>query len=199
MNTTQELLVGLREGSCTSIAVCSGTDRYILTYQCDCGHIYTEKIRRGLTRCPACHPQEIAKRERREQKRLANPPYSTSYPREYKTWQGILSRCNNPKDKKYFRYGGRGIKVCERWLTFKSFLDDMGERPDGMSIDRINNDGDYEPSNCRWATPKEQAQNTSRNVNITINGETHCLSEWERRLNLSRSRIMTLYHKGELS
>ena len=89
--------------------------------------------------------------------------------------------------------------MCERWLTFKNFLEDMGERPEGMSLDRINNDGDYEPSNCKWSTQREQTQNTRRNVNITINGETCCLSEWARRLNLSRQRIMTLYRKGELS
>jgi hypothetical protein len=77
----------------------------------------------------------------------------------YAIWQSMVQRCGNPKRKDYARYGGRGIKVCERWLTFASFLADMGERPSGMSLDRIDNNGNYEPRNVRWATPKEQRAN----------------------------------------
>ena len=77
----------------------------------------------------------------------------------YISWQGIKARCQNPNRSDYERYGGRDIKVCERWQDFENFLSDMGERPEGKTLDRINNDGDYEPGNCRWATPKEQRQN----------------------------------------
>jgi hypothetical protein len=81
---------------------------------------------------------------------------------EHKIWQGIIKRCTNPNNHKWHRYGGRGIIVCNRWKIFENFLADMGERPKGLSIDRINNDGNYEPGNCRWATAKIQANNQTR-------------------------------------
>lgn len=76
--------------------------------------------------------------------------------RTYNSWISMKTRCNNPNALKYPHYGGRGIKVCEQWQSFEAFYADMGERPEGLTLDRINNDGNYEPSNCRWATASEQ-------------------------------------------
>ena len=82
-----------------------------------------------------------------------------SYTSTFRIWTGILRRCNNSNFKHYKYYGGRGIKVCDRWLRFENFLSDMGIRPEGLQIDRINNDGNYEPSNCRWVTPSVNLTN----------------------------------------
>jgi len=106
--------------------------------------------------------------------RLQNPE-----PPEKAVWFTMKSRCYNKNNKKYANYGGRGITVCERWLgSFDKFLQDMGPRPEHGTLERMNVNGDYEPSNCRWATQKEQQNNRRNNVFITLNGATHTLVEW---------------------
>jgi hypothetical protein len=102
---------------------------------------------------------------------------------EYSAWLHMRERCFNPNNSRYARYGGRGITICERWNAYENFSVDMGLRPSPQhSIERINNDGNYEPSNCKWATRKEQQQNIVHARLITFNGQTLCLSEWARRL-----------------
>ena len=86
--------------------------------------------------------------------------------RAYSTWRTMVYRCTSPKSPNYAYYGGRGIRVCDRWQTFENFYADMGERPEGLSIDRIDNDGNYEPGNCRWATRNRQQRN-SGNAKLT--------------------------------
>lgn len=103
----------------------------------------------------------------------------------YSSWANIKDRCRNPRSPDYLRYGGRGIAICERWLDFSKFLADMGERPSGTTIDRIDSEGDYEPENCRWATKKQQGRNRRNNRMLTHNGDTLCLSEWAKRLGVA--------------
>ena len=97
---------------------------------------------------------------------------------EKSVWYGMRARVLSPKNKDYARYGGRGIKICDRWFSFDNFLSDMGARPVGSSIDRIDNNGDYEPSNCRWATRKEQMRNTSRSIIVEIGGIARTRLDW---------------------
>lgn len=104
----------------------------------------------------------------------------TAYNRQLKwVWSSMKQRCHNPNDKSYARYGAKGIQVCQSWRdSFDSFISDMGPRPDGHTLERIDSKGNYEPGNVRWATYTEQARNTSRNHLHTIGGVTKCLAEW---------------------
>ena len=108
----------------------------------------------------------------------------------WESWRGMLDRCTNPKHANFPSYGGRGIKVCDRWATFENFLDDMGERPEGMSLDRIDVNGDYCPENCRWADRVTQARNTRTNRLITYGGITKTLTEWAEDLQINVSTLI---------
>ena len=117
--------------------------------------------------------------------------------RTYYIWKTMKKRCINPKEKNFHLYGGRGIRVCDRWMDYASFLADMGEKPEGLSIDRIDNNGDYAPGNCRWATPKEQATNSRRTRIIEFNGEAMCIADWEKKLGLGDRTLWRRLAKGE--
>lgn len=112
---------------------------------------------------------------------------------EYRAWQGMRTRCSNPNEDAYPRYGGRGIKVCERWnASFEAFLADIGPKPSAKhSLGRVDNDGNYEPGNVRWETPFQQGGNNSRNRNFTIDGRTMCLAAWVR----ERGMVLNTVHR----
>ena len=115
----------------------------------------------------------------------------------YPVWRSMLQRCRNKNSKSYPNYGGRGIKVCESWKNnFYAFAADMGHKPEGATIERINNDGNYEPSNCRWATTREQTRNYRRNVKLTYRGRTQCVTDWAAELGIGRSLILNRLKMG---
>jgi hypothetical protein len=115
----------------------------------------------------------------------------------YNTWCSMIQRCTLPTCKDFKRYGARGIIVCGRWLIFENFLTDMGERPIGKTIDRYPNAaGNYEPGNCRWATPQEQSENRRNTRNYTLDGKTQTLTAWERELGLAIGTIWHRINKG---
>ena len=159
----------------------NGTVRRMWLCECDCGRTTTVQVanlRSGATRSCGCLREEAM--------RNANRTHGNSSSREYGSWRAMRERCTNPNNSHYRMYGGRGIRICERWAVFDNFLMDMGPRPAGTTLDRFPDvDGNYEPANCRWATPAQQSRNTTRNVTITWDGETMCLKDWATRLGMT--------------
>lgn len=154
--------------------------------RCDCGQVRrvcSYNLKSGITKSCGCLRRESA------QKRFSTHGLRSSS--EYNTWAGMKNRCLNPSQICYESYGGRGIVVCDRWLnSFENFLEDMGKKPSrNHSIERIDQNGIYEKSNCRWATKKEQARNTRSNRLVTFDGETLCIAEWSERTGLDSRTI----------
>lgn len=108
----------------------------------------------------------------------------------YKSWQSMLNRCQNSKNEYFKDYGGRGIKVCQSWQKFENFLADMGERPEGKTLDRYpDNNGNYSPENCRWATKKEQQNNRRNSIFLTYEGKTQTMGQWEVEKGMCKSTL----------
>lgn len=150
------------------------------TARCECGRIKEiahSNLVLGKSKSCGCLSREITS------KRAATHGMSGSA--EYQTWNRMWSRCTNPIVDRYPNYGGRGISVCDRWEKFQNFFEDMGRRPSPKhSIGRIDNDGNYEPNNCRWETPEQQASNTSNNRHVDFDGRKMTISACERHLGI---------------
>jgi hypothetical protein len=149
-----------------TIVADAGYDKYshrVVTARCGCGAERIVKIAHVCTGhslgCRSCSGQRAGS---------ANGTHGATRGAvrtpEFTSWSSMLMRCSNPHFAGWKDYGGRGIQVCDRWMQFENFLADMGQRPPGKSLDRINNDGNYEPSNCKWSTPKEQANNRRKRL-----------------------------------
>lgn len=179
-------LVGQRFGMLTVVSQADGRRSGLVLWlcQCDCGGSrITDGQALKWDRSTNCgckrrtHGQSSANGKR-------TPTYSS--------WQNMIARCTQPSNPAYEHYKKRGITVCERWLSFENFLADMGERPAGMTIDRFpNNDGNYEPNNCRWATKREQANNRSTNVTFDYHGKTYTLAELAREAGVEKDILRT--------
>lgn len=181
-------LTGLRFGKLLVLRfshVSNGGDR-MWECQCDCGAISTPTTNRltcGLSKSCGCAALAglVA----------LNKTHGLSALPEYKVWCLMRARCNH-----HPRYAGRGITVCERWQNFTDFLEDMGPRPEGSTIERKNNNGNYEPGNCCWATKLQQGNNKSNNITIELNGIKDTAKAWSRRLGLPYSALLSRLKHG---
>lgn len=163
---------------------------------CDCGSEcavaatdLTRRTRVGTKSC-GCHRSDKARERVTTHGKTLTP--------EYSSWRAMIQRCYNPKNVTWNRYGGRGITVCARWRnSFEAFLSDMGYRPSTRhSIERLDNNGHYDPGNCKWATIKEQARNTSKAIRVEFNGRTQCISEWAEQVGISKRTIWNRLRSG---
>jgi hypothetical protein len=160
--------------------------------QCDCGSEHVVRLRAlmgGHTRsCGCLNLEKILAR---------NTTHGLTHSPEYRVWAAMLNRCKNSTNREFHRYGGRGIAVCDRWRSFAAFIGDMGRKPsDENTLDRIDNDGHYEPGNCRWATRTEQSRNTSQNHPFEIGGELKCFVDWCAQYGIPRQTVKSRLNRG---
>ena len=166
---------------------------------CSCGNVvevHSRALTLGRTKSCGCYRREQLAVIGRGHRRHGHTPSGMESP-EYRAWRSMKARCYRKKNVSYKRYGGRGIRVCERWLKFENFLADVGLRPSpAHSLERKENNGNYEPGNVVWATQLEQHRNKSSAPLLTLNGETLMMSEWARRLGVHPSQISARLAKG---
>ena len=127
---------------------------------------------------------------------LKNFIHGMSKTSTYKSWEAMIQRCSNASLKSYKNYGGRGISVCYEWTKFEKFYADMGIKPNGCSIDRIDVNGNYDKLNCRWSTMKQQNRNRRNNRLIEFNGETMCVNEWAESLGINKRTLLNRLTNG---
>lgn len=149
---------------------------YKLRVRCDCGNekvVTKYNVKKGMTTSCGCRRREVTIARSTKHGNAQRGKHSGAY----NSWTAMLSRVDFPEKWKAKHYRERGITICDRWRTFADFLADMGDRPAGTSLDRIDNDRGYEPGNCRWATKAQQARNTRRNVFVTYKGSRVCITD----------------------
>lgn len=186
-------LTGQRFGKIVVIGpagVPTQTGGFVWRCRCDCGNetsVPSGHLRCGATKSCGCGVFVVAGSQR---------THGQSKTRTYRIWKAMRKRCQNPNDIGFYRYGGRGISVCDRWSEFENFLADMGECPPRRSIDRKDGNGNYEPSNCRWATSYEQVRNRECVRKLELNGEVRTLPEWAEAYGIKRDFLYQRIQRG---
>lgn len=178
-----EDMIGQRFGTNTVVARVRGK---VWLCRCDCGSerpLASDYLRKS----PGCRQCNAARRAAQKAERAANLHKPT-----WNSWVAMRHRCNSGDTERHRNYAGRGITVCPRWDSYENFVSDMGERPEGTTLDRIDTDGDYTPSNCRWATPALQSRNRRVAIKVKIGGEARFAAEVAEQLGLTRAGI---YHR----
>lgn len=187
-------IIGQRFGRLIALAEMprAEKERRKFLFLCECGTetiVLLSAVRCGTIASCGCLRRETAAAQA-QSKSTHGECHKTP---EHRSWQAMLARCNNPEHHAHRNYGGRGIRVCDRWSGdegYTAFLSDMGRRPKGTTLDRYpNKDGNYEPGNCRWATPRQQLRNTRVNRLIEFRGETFTIAEASERFNKSSALI----------
>jgi hypothetical protein len=189
--TVKYELTGHRFGFWTVQGLASSGKKTMWDCECVCGarrHVESNRLRAGRTSSCGCKRGELVSKAQFE--------HGARGTRLHCIWIGMRQRCNNPRNKAWAGYGGRGIKICPEWDDFTRFAADMGEPPLGASLDRRDNDAGYSKANCVWASPIQQANNCRSNRRITANGETMTLAQWSRRVGLDRGTITKRLARG---
>jgi len=159
--------------------------------RCECGEkglVKTQALRSGDSRSCGCLHREIIIK--------LFTTHGMTGSKEHDAWLNMKNRCYNKKHPNYDRYGARGIRICKRWEKFENFLADMGKCPDGLTIERINNGGNYSPSNCKWATVQEQSNNKRTNVFLELHGRRMTKMEWARELGMKFTTLSGRLSRG---
>lgn len=198
-------MAGTRWGRLTVLEQAGRTDKGVVIWRCrcDCGSDHAVSgvvLRAGKSTSCGCAREEIRTLLLAKGRTKHGEGAPSAESPEFRSWRHMIDRCTNPRNHAFERYGGRGIRVCDRWISsYSSFLADMGRKPTPKhTIDRINNDGNYEPENCRWASILQQASNRSDNVWLKVNDELMILSDAVRRFTkLTNSAVAGRLHRGK--
>lgn len=170
----------------------AGRDKFRAICKCDCGHVKNVDVysllRKDTRSCGCLNAELLSKRRK---------IHGASKTYTYNSWYNMIYRCASHKCRDYHNYGGRGIKVCERWLDFKNFLADMGPRPPKRTIDRIDPNGNYCPENCQWADSQQQARSKRTNRFYELNGEKKILADWAAEFNITFDTLSHRIRKGK--
>ena len=161
---------------------------------CECGAkkvAHGQNLRKGRTLSCGCLHKELASQR--------SCTHGMSRSKIFLLWRAMINRCENSNTKAYKNYGGRGVSVCKRWHSFQNFLDDMGEKPEGLTLERRSNSGNYSPDNCYWATRTRQARNRRKNFLVERNGESKPLAAWAEELNIPYKRLWRRLRQQGLS